>query len=448
MRSKPITIYILNLSNYEKPSLKLFDIKCRSVSKWLEGSCVNLNQFFRIFYKEFGQGSSLPDYFIELVGTFIREPVTHKERVLDQVDKFNPLNDEQLVKRSTISSWLNRNGGKVRNMGRAVAERIYALRDTDKFQQYFENNASIEQCRSVLKQLRNFHFSADEDDCFKISSHIFEKIIEFRTKKKNDVNPEDIELTSFVQDTDIFFLREVGNRCPLCHKLLIKKKNGKNVPQYRITSIFPYWLDQDILGSFEIIKKAPKELDADDNKISLCLNCANSYEKAPEIDEYSKLLKIKKEAINSFDLENQLIGINLEHEVAQVVEKIANLHQQSTDDIDLVMNPVSVKEKLPQNYLLQREITNQVQYYYNIINREFINLSRTDGIEFDEVCEEVRFAFIKVKKFKETKEEQFEAMVDWMQQTLGFYDDRRLACKCVTSFFVQNCEVFEQNAIA
>lgn len=384
----------------------------------------------------------MPDFLIELVGCFIRDPATGEERRLSVEDEFNPISS---VKRATVSSWVSKNNSRPRRMGSKTAKKIYDLRDLLKFQIYFEKKATPEQAKSVMENLRKYHFSVTEDECFELSAKLFSKIIEFRSKNKNDVKPEDVESTDFIQDTDVFFLNEVANKCPLCHKPLIKKKNGKKVPQYRVVLIYPYMLDKDDLDDFDAIKKAPDNQEADENRISLCMNCANSYEREPVVDEYSRMVDIKRQALIAFNLDNNLEKITLEKDVLQIVKKIAKIDLQSTKNIELEMNPLSVNEKLPNNFMLQKGVTTWVQYYYNVINREFIKLSRLGDVDFDAICMEVKLAFIKIKKYKNTKEEQFEAMVDWIQQELGVGDELKNACRCVTSFFVQNCEVFEKN---
>lgn len=69
-------------------------------------------------------------------------------------------------------------------------------------------------------ELRNYHFDINDNDSFYTSGKILSKIFEYISKRENDVEPENIEENLFVQDTDIIFLQEVGNKCPLCNKNL------------------------------------------------------------------------------------------------------------------------------------------------------------------------------------------------------------------------------------
>jgi hypothetical protein len=55
-----------------------------------------------------------------------------------------------------------------------------------------------------------------------MSGKILSKIFEYRSKKKNDIKPEDVKKI-FVQGIGIIFLQEVGTKCTQCNKKIIPK---------------------------------------------------------------------------------------------------------------------------------------------------------------------------------------------------------------------------------
>lgn len=401
---------------------------------------MNLNQFFQIFYKEFGGSDTIPEYFIKLVDCFIRLPSNNEERLLAAKDEFNPVQQTP----TAIYTWINKSGKASRNMSPKIAKAIYDLRDVDKFKYYFEKVATSQQCEKVRDGLREFHFDATDDNCFDVSGKIFSKIFEFRSKGKNNVEPIDIDEQSFVQDTDIFFLQEVGNRCPLCNRKLVITKNGKKLPQYRIVSIYPKTIEPEDANKFDAIKKAPVNKGADENLIPLCLNCANAYDIASAIDDYKKLVEIKKKALNTYKLDQNLKNASLEQQIADVVKKISQLNDEDIKSAKMEMNPVAVKEKIPNSLMLQLKVTNMVQLFYNIINRQLAHLSETSGLDLDIVVQQFSIAYKKISKYRNTREEQFQSMVTWLQQELNLSDSYKTACEFVIAFFVQNCEVFEK----
>lgn len=401
---------------------------------------MNLNQFFQIFYKEFGGSDTIPEYFIKLVDCFIRLPSNNEERSLAAKDEFNPVQKTP----TAIYTWINKSGKASRNMSPKIAKAIYDLRDVDKFKDYFEKVATSQQCEKVRDRLREFHFDATEDNCFDVSGKLFSKIFEFRSKRKNDVKPLDIEEQSFVQDTDIVFLQEVGNKCSLCNRKLIINRSGKKLPQYRIVSIYPKIIEPKDANKFDAIKKAPTDKGADENLIPLCLNCANTYDIAPTIDDYKKLVKIKERALNTFKLDQNLQNTSLEQQIADVVKKISQLDDEDIKGNKTEMSPVTVKEKIPNSLMLQLKVTNMVQLFYNIINRQLAHLSESTGLDLDIVVQQFSIAYKKIRKYRNTREEQFQSMVTWLQQELNLSDSYKTACEFVIAFFVQNCEVFEK----
>ena len=401
---------------------------------------MNLNQFFQIFYKEFGGSDTIPEYFTKLVDCFIRLPSNNEERALEAKDEFNPVQKTP----TAIYTWINKSGKAARNMNPKIAKAIYDLGDIDKFKDHFEKVATHQQCEKVRDGLRKFHFDATDDNCFDVSGKLLSKIFEFRARRKNDVKPRDIEEYPFVQDSDIVFLQEVGNKCPLCSRKLITTKNGKKLPQYRIVSIYPRVVESKDADKFNAIKKAPKDKGADENMIPLCLNCANAYDIAPTVDDYEKLAKIKEQALNTYKLDQNLQNTSLEQQIADVVKKISQLNDEDVQGNKAEMNPVAVKEKIPNSLMLQLKVTNMVQLFYNIINRQLVHLSEASGLDLDIVVQQFSIAYKKISKYRNTREEQFQSMVTWLQQGLNLSDSYKTACEFVVAFFVQNCEVFEK----
>ena len=183
---------------------------------------------------------------------------------------------------------------------------------------------------------------------------------------------------------------------------------------------------------------------ADENLIPLCLNCANTYDIAPTIDDYKKLVKIKERALNTFKLDQNLQNTSLEQQIADVVKKISQLDDEDIKGNKTEMSPVTVKEKIPNSLMLQLKVTNMVQLFYNIINRQLAHLSESTGLDLDIVVQQFSIAYKKIRKYRNTREEQFQSMVTWLQQELNLSDSYKTACEFVIAFFVQNCEVFEK----
>lgn len=92
--------------------------------------------------------------------------------------------------------------------------------------------------------------------------------------------------------------------------------------------IYPLNNEKEIKDKFNAIKKAPTGKGADENKIPLCLNCANLYEMDPTIDDYKKLVKIKEQALNTARMDQNLQNATLEQQIGKVVRKISKLKSE------------------------------------------------------------------------------------------------------------------------
>lgn len=111
-------------------------------------------------------------------------------------------------------------------------------------------------------------------------------------------------------------------------KQLIINKYGKKLPQYRTVFIYPLNNEKEIRDKFNGIKEAPTDKGADENKIPLCLNCVNSYDMDPVIDDYKKLVKIKEQDLNTARLNQNLQNATLEQQIGKVTRKLNKLKSE------------------------------------------------------------------------------------------------------------------------
>lgn len=58
------------------------------------------------------------------------------------------------------------------------------------------------------------------------------------------------------------------------------------------------------------------------------LNCVNSYDMDPTIDDYKKLVKIKEQALNTARLNQNLQNATLEQQIGKVIRKLNKLKSE------------------------------------------------------------------------------------------------------------------------
>ena len=136
--------------------------------------------------------------------------------------------------------------------------------------------------------------------------------------------------------------------------------------------------------------------------------------------------------------------VGLEPEINAVVYGLINI-ASSGELQDLQMNALKIKDKIePNNKLLIDSITDDVTHYYSYIEGLFADIDGNESGTFDRIALEVRLAYQKIKSSGLSQTEIFTYMSGWLKGKLPIEHQNDMAISAVISFFVQNCEVFDE----
>ena len=94
------------------------------------------------------------------------------------------------------------------------------------------------------------------------------------------------------------------------------------------------------------------------------------------------------------------------------------------------------------NFNLQNRVTYWVLRYYRFLELQFKQMERTSNFNFRKVQNEVSQMFETLDDMNMAQPEIFEQMIRWLEEKTGCHN--RDALEVVISFFVQNCEVFNE----
>lgn len=249
-------------------------------------------------------------------------------------------------------------------------------------------------------------------------------------------------------------LIEVDMECPLNFnhkkpaKLLETIKDtatNKMKPKanFYVVKIFPDSLTPDLLAEFTKIQKKPSNTNDDLNKICLCEKCAKSYMVKPTVATFKKLLSIKNNMISSKKIKSATSGINLEDDINSVLKALCNM--TLTDEIlKLRMIPIEVKEKIyDENIDLKKKINNDLPDYI-YIKKLFSSLDEKGSI-FNIIANEIKLCYSKLSAVETDQSTIYYAIVDWiLEQSCHDKNRYRLAGEKIVSFFVIDCEVFDE----
>lgn len=248
---------------------------------------------------------------------------------------------------------------------------------------------------------------------------------------------------SITENMDLKYIQEVGGFCPLCGKQLLVKKGSKINKQYQIAHIYPNSPNKHQKVELANLERLGTICEDFENKIALCKDCHGYYDDNTTKEEYLKILNIKKELLEKNAIQDKLSSEEIENELLQIMEHLSNITDQEIEEVSLKYRGVKVSNKIESQYcLLRRKVEFNVCTYYGFIKENMKILSEQKRVNFDLIASEIKTAYLKAANGTEDKVIIFNSMVSWIESKFtGISKD---SCEAVISFFIQNCEVFDE----
>lgn len=237
----------------------------------------------------------------------------------------------------------------------------------------------------------------------------------------------------------IVHLREVSFRCPICGRSIFGKNNKDKI--YEIAHIFPHSPKDNEKKILDGVELLGEDSESFENKIALCETCHHKYDTDKTVEEYNNLVSIKKKLSAIQKTDDELASINIDNDIVKVLEVVAKLSDEEFDKLEKYKS-LKIDNKIEDKYsLLKRKIKHYVSEYYLFIEEQLRNLDEKEK-KFKIIANQINTAYLSC--CTEDKDDVFNNIVNWLNSkdvTLN-YD----ACVIVVSFFVQNCEVFDEVA--
>ncbi|MBQ4437887.1 HNH endonuclease [bacterium] len=242
---------------------------------------------------------------------------------------------------------------------------------------------------------------------------------------------------------DMQYILEVGGKCPLCGKYLLKDKNGRSTKLFQIAHIYPNSPTSAEAIELNGVEQLGKNSEDFENKIALCKECHGYYDDHKTREEYLKLLDIKKKLLQSIEATKLLSDQSIEDDIFSIINALANI---SGETVKLEINALKISEKLDDTYLLlKKKVEMNVIYYFLFIKEQFKILDQQGKSNFQVIASQVRVAFLQAEKvLNNNKDAIFKHLCNWLQSKVP--DSKIEACEAVISYFIQNCEVFHEIA--
>lgn len=146
--------------------------------------------------------------------------------------------------------------------------------------------------------------------------------------------------------------------------------------------------------------------------------------------------------MNVLDIGEVLDKMIIQEDIKKIINKLNNL--DSSINSELKYDPVKIDKKIKEEFLLlKRKVKNNVTEFYPFIFDEFKkNEVIKNNNSYEVICSEVKAAYLSIKKMTDDQNIIFNKMVEWLKfKTQEITND---ACEIVISYFIQNCEVFDE----
>lgn len=239
---------------------------------------------------------------------------------------------------------------------------------------------------------------------------------------------------------------EVGGQCPLCmQSLLIKKPNSERyTKKYEVAHIYPLnptpAQEKALVGY-----PAPNDFNDLENVIALCPNCHTLYDKDFALNELENLRSLKDELLKEAKAKVAASQHVIQNEINEILDAISLYEFDQVEANQLAFDVATIDQKLKvgMSSLQRREIkVNVVSFYVRIRDRIKI-LERQDQAAVKILQNQVNSYYLVMKGIEpHNKDMVFNNVARWISLKTG---KSLLAAKVLTSFFVQNCEVFDVN---
>lgn len=238
-----------------------------------------------------------------------------------------------------------------------------------------------------------------------------------------------------------WYLEEVGGLCPICGTPLVVAKGKQLRNQYEIAHVFPNsptLFEQELLKNVEVAGENSEDML---NKIALCYGCHKEYDAAKTVESYYKMYHIKADLNRKMCARRAISNQTIESELTNIVENIAMMKEEDLDLPSLSMEALTIDQKIEKIYgLLRNKIKNDVTQYYGFVREQFRNLD-ISASRFNIIAQQVKCAYMQLKEAGLNKNDIYSQMTDWfVRKTSGGH----FACEIIVSFFVQNCEIYEE----
>ena len=235
---------------------------------------------------------------------------------------------------------------------------------------------------------------------------------------------------------------QVDGVCPLDMEPLFYMKGQKSYKNYEVAHIYPLNPTPDEAILLQGEERLSNDVNHEDNLIPLCSLCHGKFDKPRTIDEYREMVAIKKRAIERSSQRELWKEHHIERDILKIVDAI---YSDADEDIEaeITYDSMKVDEKLNDSISkpTRRKIKNNVKGYYTFVREKLALLDKAGDCTSEIISSQIKAFYLVQKRQGVSQQVAFDNIVDWLNAKTK--SETKDAAEIVTSFFIQNCEVFE-----
>ena len=152
------------------------------------------------------------------------------------------------------------------------------------------------------------------------------------------------------------------------------------------------------------------------------------------------MLELKRKLAVELKAKKEISSVLIEDDIVKVISVLTSMNKEDLDKSgNLEYKSLAISRKV-EDYILCSDIESKVtQYFYYV--RDSFKRYDANGDRFQLICHSVKGLYLKLKADELTQHEIYDTITDWfVSKTQG----TRSACAIMTSFFVQNCDIFDE----
>lgn len=238
------------------------------------------------------------------------------------------------------------------------------------------------------------------------------------------------------------YLEEVDSCCPKCGAPFSITKAGKYAKGCEIAHVFPNSPTPAEKVMLKDVRTAGVNSEDPLNKIALCHICHKFYDDNKSVELYNEMFDLKAAKHRALEAKKLIADKNIESEISKIINRLGIISDSEIGELEkLEYNALKVSEKIEDKYMLmRRRIENEVLLYFTFIRQEFSNLPY-GSFSFDTMASNIRHAYCILRDKGLDKKEIYKQMTNWFERKTGCDVE---ACQIMVSFFVQDCEIYEE----